>query len=693
MTQGGFRLGVDIGGTFTDLVLLSPAGSVVASGKLLSTSDDPAVGAIDGIRRVLEDAGVPAPAVGDIIHATTHASNTIVERTGARVALITTAGFRDILEFGREARYDLYDLALKPVVPLVPRHLRLEVGERLAADGSVLAPVDPAEVAWLAARLNDADVEAVAVCLLHGYRNGANERAVREALGAGGFTGGIVLSSEVCPEIREFERSSTTVANAYLTPRTSGYIGRLADGLGAAGIASPLHLMSSFGGRLTVAAALRRPVELLESGAAAGVLAATTVARQHGWPKVLSFEMGGTTAKAALILDGTPTLARSYEVARAARFKKGSGLPIQTSAIDLIEIGAGGGSIAQVNRLGLVQVGPDSAGSDPGPACYRRGSESPTVTDADLVLGYLNPRGLLDGDMPLDLAAARRAIAEQLAGPLAIAVETAAATIHEVVVETMARAARIHILEHGHDPREFHMIVCGGAGPVHAAAMAGELGIGEVLVLPHAGVAAALGLLEAPPVSIVARSSLSPAEAIAWDGVARLFEDMRQEALADLGGLAGDRARFALSCDMRYRGQGHEVNVPFLCPPFPGDASVRLIEAFTRAYHAKYRRTNPDARVEVVSWRLAAKGPVPNVAPPRLAPAPGRDRPGGMRRSCDNGRFVETPVHARASLGVEAYRRGPALVEERETTTVIPTGATFWVDRFGNLRIRLREGE
>lgn len=688
--HSGFRIGFDIGGTFTDLVLLSPTDSVLASAKVLTTNDDLATGAVFAIRSLLTRASIAPCDVSTLIHATTQTSNALIEHSGARLALLTTRGFRDILEFGREARYDLYDLFIKPVEPLVPRSLRFEVDERLAANGAVIEPLNEKKVRALVPHLLDLDVQAVTVCLLHSYRNPSHEHRVRDVLRSAGFSNEIVLSCETCPEIREFERMSTTVTNAYLAPTTSRYLRRLSDQLGATRLTAPLNLMSSAGGRLSVAVATRRPVELLESGAAAGVLASAVVARNVNWPKALSFEMGGTTAKVALIIDGEPALTRSYEVARMARFKKGSGIPIQSTAVDLIEVGAGGGSIAKVNRLGLIEVGPESAGSDPGPACYERHGLLPTVTDADLLLGYINPHGLLGGEMRLNIEAAREAMKRHIAALTGTDLAQAAAAVHNVVVEAMARAARIHILEHGHDPRHFRMIACGGAGPVHAAAVASKIGIQHLLILPNAGLGAAYGLLDAPPMAIKSRSSLMALDSIEWSMITQLFDELRREAVAELHGESLENLAFAFSCDMRYSGQGHEISVPFHCPPFEKDATKELSDAFLRSYAALYGRTNAGARVEVVSWRVEAKGRTGLGRPPQGSVAVANEAPSSFREAYFGGRFLRSPVHQRTELVCGRRMYGPALIEERETTTVVPEHAVFSVDEFGNLLIEMR---
>ena len=699
---GRLSVCVDIGGTFTDVVLMNGAGAVLASEKVLTTSGDLSSGAIEGVRRLLRGSGVGAETVGEVVHATTQTSNTVIERTGARTALVTTAGFRDILELGRESRYDVYDLFIELPAPLVPRRLRLEVDERLGADGRVARAPDPGRVRELACRLEAEGVEAVAVCLLHAYRNPVHEQAVRAALRDGGFEGPIVLSSDVCPEIREYERAATTVANAYVHPRISAYLRTFERRLHEEGVRGSLSLFSSYGGRLTPTAAERRPVEMLECGAAAGVLTAAATARQVGWPRALSFDMGGTTAKAAIVRDGRPRLTRSYEVARLARFMPGSGLPVTASAVDLIEIGAGGGSIAAVDALGLVTVGPQSAGSEPGPACYGRGGRRPTVADADLVLGYLGGGEAGGSGLRLDPALARAAIEREIAAPLGRSVEDAAMAVHDIVVEQMARAARLHAVAQGEDPRRLRIVAFGGAGPVHAAALGRRLGAPEVLVMPGAGVGAAVGLGLAPAVCVVARSRLCPVEEVDWPATETLIAEMHAEALRDMGLPETAAVEEAVSIDMRYRGQGYEVNVPFRGPPWERTSGAALDAAFAAAYREHYGRDNPGATAEIVSWRLelrsgTLKAPRTRIRPRARSPDAGAPAGGGgaapARRPVRfDERYLDTPVFRREALSPDERHPGPALVVERQTTTVVTPGARFGLDAFGNLRIDL-EGD
>ena len=690
--SGALSVCVDIGGTFTDAVLMNGAGAVLASEKVFTTSEDLSSGAIEGVRRLLRSTAVDPAAVGGVVHATTQTSNTVIERTGARTALVTTAGFRDILELGRESRYDVYDLFIELPAPLVPRRRRLEIDERLGADGRVERSPDLGSVRELARHLVEEGVEAVAVCLLHAYLNSVHERAVRDGIRDGGFEGPVVLSSDVCPEIREYERAATTVTNAYVYPRIAAYLRTFERRLREEGIGGSLSLFSSYGGRLTPAAAERRPVEMLECGAAAGVLTAAATAKQVGWPRALSFDMGGTTAKAAIVRDGRPRLARSYEVARLARFMPGSGLPVTASAVDLIEIGAGGGSVAAVDALGLVTVGPQSAGSEPGPACYGRGGRRPTVADADLVLGYLGGGEAGESDLRLDPALAREAIEREIAAPLGRSVEDAAMAIHDIVVEQMARAARLHAVAQGEDPRRLRIVAFGGAGPVHAAALGRRLGAPEVLVMPGAGVGAAVGLGLAPAVCVVARSRLCPVEDVDWPAAESLIAEMHAEALRDMGLPAAAAVEAAVSIDMRYRGQGYEVNVPFRGPPYGAGSGEALDAAFAGAYREHYGRDNPGA-AEIVSWRLEVRSGTLK-APRAPAAAAGAVAAGNGTASAHrpvrfDDRTVDTPVYRRERLAPEERHAGPALVVERQTTTVVTPGARFGIDAFGNLRIDL----
>ena len=693
---GMLTICVDVGGTFTDLVLADSSGALLATEKVLTTPSALATGAMHGIKQLLKRGDVEPGVVSMVIHATTQTSNTLIERSGARTALITTAGFRDILELARESRYDVYDLFIKLPVPLIPRNRRFEVVERVAADGQIYHPLDADVLRGLARQLTADNIESVAVCLLHAYRNPEHEQTVRATFRDAGFDGAIVLSSDVCPEIREYERSTTTAANAYLYPRMAAYLRDFEIRLRDEGILAPLRLFSSYGGRMTPAAAQRRPVEMLECGAAAGVLVAAATARQLQWDLAMSFDMGGTTAKAAVIKAGRPQLASSYEVARLARFTPGSGLPIAASAVDVIEIGAGGGSIVALDQMGLITVGPESASSEPGPACYGRGGLRPTVADADLVLGYLDPNNFAADALTLDADAARFAIERAIATPLSRSVEDAAAAIHEIVVEQMSRAARLHAVALGYDPRKLRIIAFGGAGPMHACAVAARLGAPEVVVILDAGVGAAVGLALAPTVCAVARSRLCPLHEINWPEIEALIADMQSEVLADID-VAETTAdmEWLVSCDMRYRGQGYEINIPFWLPPYGLDTSDDLNKAFSDTYRERYGRDNPGVASEIVSWRLEARSGGLFAPKPSLFTAPVAD----IRKATVKTRqvrfereFVEVPVYQRNVLEAGTAKSGPALVVEPNTTTVITPGTSFSVDDYGNLRILMQGG-
>src|SRR5262245_31094459 len=494
----GYVLGVDIGGTFTDFVLIDEASGQVMTGKVLTRTDDLAAGVLDGVRELLARHRIAGSAVRKVVHGTTLATNALIERRGARTALVVTRGFRDILELARESRYDIFDIDLRVPPPLVPRRHVFEISERLAADGSVVQPLAIGEVGGIVEAIAAENIRAVAVCLLHSFRNPDHERALAAALHAKAPDLAVSLSSDVMPDLREYERASTAVANAYVQPVVRSYLDRLAEGLRAAGIAADLMLIGSDAGTSSRDAALRYPVRLVESGPAGGALAASFLGRRAGEPDVIAFDVGGTTAKVCIIDGGVPERADQFEVARVHRFAKGSGLPLKVPVIEMIEIGAGGGSIARVDELGLLRVGPDSAAANPGPACYELGGELPTVTDADLVLGYLDADFFLGGRMPLSRDRAAEAIRRHVAEPLRISPTRAAWGIHAVVNDNMARAARVHCLERGKDSRDYVLLAYGGAGPVHAAQVAAALGMRRVMYPLRAGVMSALGFLAAP---------------------------------------------------------------------------------------------------------------------------------------------------------------------------------------------------
>ncbi|MGW4519715.1 hydantoinase/oxoprolinase family protein [Amycolatopsis sp. NPDC004378] len=659
------RIGVDIGGTFTDLCAVDDTG-IVAVGKVLTTHDEPARAVEEGLAALLAEAGHD---VGQVVHGTTLVTNALIERKGSRTALLATAGFRDVLEMRREHRYELYDLNLELPAPLVPRHLRFDVPERILADGSVHIGLDEAYVARLGRELAARGIEAVAVCFLHSFTNPAHERRVAGILAEVAPSLRVALSSEVVPEIREFERASTTVANVYVQDLTERYLRDLEHRLRRLGITGAPHIMLSNGGLATVDTAARHPIRILESGPAGGALAAAAI----GPADLLAFDMGGTTAKLCLIAGGAPLVTHQFEVDRKYRLLPGSGLPVQVPVTDMIEIGVGGGSIARIDALGLLTVGPDSAGSEPGPVCYGRGGTEPTVTDADLVLGYLDPGYFLGGGMDLDADAARAVLREKIADPLGLSVEEAAWGIHTSVNEDMANAARVHAVERGQDPAKLPMYTFGGAGPVHGVGVARALGAPSVVAPPAAGVLSAAGFLTAPLAFDFVRSARAAVHELAWEQVDALFAEMEAEGAALLAKSGVDDVTHRRIAEMRYAGQGYEIRVPVHGGRWP----ETLIDEFTRTYRTLYRRTGPEVGVEVLNWRVVSSGPAPEVTLRLNSQVTGGDARKGTRKAYfpSTGGFVDTAVFDRYRLEAGARIDGPAIVEERESTVVVPPGA------------------
>ncbi len=694
----GNILSVDIGGTFTDLVLCRERTGRISVAKVLTTDPDPSAGVLNGIRQLLAG-GAGAEEIGRLIHGTTLITNALIERKGALTGLLTTEGFRDVLEIGREGRYDIYDLFLQLPEPLAERRLRLEVAERLKSSGEVMTPLDEEALRRACAVLREAGVEAVAVAFLHSYANPDHER--RAAAIAREELPGIALSlsHEVAPELREYERTSTAVANAYVQPMASAYLANLERGLRAdCGIEAPLHIMLSNGGTCAAETAARFPVRLVESGPSGGVLAAIHAGRQSGFERVLAFDMGGTTAKACLSRDGELPVTTESEVARVYRFKKGSGLPLLVPVLDMIEIGAGGGSLARINELGLPQVGPESAGSEPGPACYGRGGSEPTVTDADLVLGMLNPAFFLGGRMELDACAAETAVLS-LADGLGQDLVAAARGIHQLVNENMANAARVHGAERGIDLRGFAMVATGGAGPVHACGVAERLGIDTVVVPGAAGVGSAVGLMLAPISFDFARSYVTRLEEVDIGRLRGLFEEMEQEGrriVAEAGVAPDAEVQVERTADLRYVGQGHEIRVPVCSGGLDEAAMDRLQADFDQEYIRLYGRTCEGVDVQCMHWRTTVSGPRPALGGLH------QDRPAGPGSAEKGARRVrfekpgnhagDTPVYDRYVLSAGFGAPGPAIVEEAESTTVVPPGWGLEVDGASNLVVRRELG-
>jgi N-methylhydantoinase A len=688
---GGFRVGCDIGGTFTDFVLIETATGDVRTAKRLTTPDDPSRAMLAGLSELAGATRGSAGAAERLAHATTLVANAVIERKGARTALLCTAGFRDVLELRRYVRVTTYEMFADPPTPLVPRRLRLPVGERTRADGSVLRPVDPDEIRRIAGTLRADNVESVAICFLHAFTNPANERTAGELL-AGLVPGlAISLSSDVLPQIKEYERSSTTVINAYVKPLTVGYLGRLEQGLAREGFAAPLQIMLSNGGIGSAHTAAEFPVRLVESGPVAGAVVAQRFARMLGLPEVLAYDMGGTTAKACLIRDGVLPLTDEVEVARSRRFTKSSGFPVAVPAVSMIEIGAGGGSIARVNALGIVQVGPDSAGAAPGPACYGLGGTEPTVSDADLVLGYLNPDRFAGGTMRLDRAAAERAIETKIVKPVGLATAAAAWTIHDVVNETMAAAVRIHVSERGGDPSRPALVAFGGAGPVHVCNLAAKLRIGRILVPLRAGVLSALGLLLAPAAYDVARTWKVPLKGADFRALAEEVAAIRREIAARLAEVEVGAPAFEVTLGLGYAGQSYHVPVSVDVARLATLTTEDLLADFAAAYREKYGHYYDDVPVELVNVHVTGTAGADSHALHEIA-ADGGDAAAalcGTREaySALQRDFATFAVYRRDLLRPGMRFDGPSLIEEDSATTVVDVGARVTVDGYGSLDI------
>jgi len=687
------KLGIDIGGTFTDLVLLDEDSGALQFGKTLTTPSDPTDGIVQGVQKVLDQAGVKPQAVTAVVHGTTLVTNAVIERTGARTGLLTTAGFEDVLEIGRELRYDIYDLFLERPDPLVPRKLRVGVEERIGADGSVVTPLNRDQLAGAVEQLVAEGVESVAVCYLHAFANPVHEQATVGFLEEHYPELTVSCSSNVMPEIREYERASATTMNAYVQPQTEAYLERLEARLAGVGIEGVLHIMLSSGRLTTVEGAQATPIRLLESGPAGGTRAGVFWGRQGGHEDLLCFDMGGTTAKASLVHDHEPEITNEFEAARERRFRKGSGLPVRIPVIDMIEIGAGGGSIAHVDTLGLLDVGPESAGSDPGPACYDRGGTKPAVTDADLLLGYLNPDYFLGGEMALDREAAERAVRTHIAEPLGLSVEEAALGIHRVVNENMASAAREHVLEKGQDPRRYAMMAFGGAGPVHAFQVARLLGAQTVVVPVGAGVTSALGFLTTPVATERTQSHVQRLERMDWGAVNDALAAMEQEGRAFLRRADVPKGEIEVErrADMRYGGQGHEITVSLPDGRLSTGTVSQIVENFEAAYRTRYGRLVEDAPIESVTWRVLVKEPpqAPTLRPTARATDAEARKGARQVRFPERDEAVECPVYDRYALAPDTRIDGPAIVEERESTVVAGPGSTVTVDPYRNLVVDL----
>ena len=685
------RVGIDVGGTFTDFVLVDEKRNLIFTGKRLTTPDNPSVAITEGLERLVDESNTEVPTLDAIVHGTTLVANTIIERKGARIGLITTKGFRDSLEMGREIRYDLYDLFFDKPEPLVPRYLRLEIDERIDASGNVLRSMDDEALKSVAQRLADEGVEAIAICFMHAYANDAHERRAKKLLKATFPDLPITTSTEVAPEIREYERANTACANAYVLPLMQRYLGDLSNKLAELGLQQSLYLMQSGGGIASVERGREAPVHLIESGPAAGATAGAFYGRLTETEHIISFDMGGTTAKMCLIEGYEPEHTHEFEAGRVRRFKKGSGLPLKVPVIDLIEIGAGGGSLARVDNMGLLKVGPDSAGSDPGPVCYGLGGTQPAVTDADLLLGYLSPDYFLGGEMDLDLTSVEQAVEATLCGSTGLSVTEIAAGIHSIVNENMATATRMYIAEKGRDPRRYALIASGGAGPVHAYGMAKLLKIGRVICPLGAGVLSALGFLVAAPGTDAVRSYVSRLDTIDWDRLNRLFNEMQDEAMTQIreAGATPESVTMRRRADMRYSGQGFEIDVSIPDGDLSSASGEVIRQAFLDRYQQLFGRQITDLPMEALTWRVYASGPTPNVelnfVGQKIDDAPANK---GERDVY----FPETgysacKIYNRYALKPGDVFRGPAVIEERESTAVAGPDTTVTIDKYLNLII------
>ena len=687
MSEAAPRLAIDIGGTFTDVVLAADGKRF--STKVLTTHAAPAEGALEGLDRVLAEAGKAAAEVSLVLHGTTLATNALIERRGAALALVTTAGHRDALEMAYENRFEQYDVNIDRPAPLVPRKLRFTVPERLNGKGEVLVPLDEQAVNSLVPVLREEGVESVAVGLLHAYANPVHERRIGTILAERLPQLSITLAAEACPEIREFERLSTACANAYVKPLMARYLKRLAAALAQRGCRCPFLLMTSGGGLTDIHTAARFPIRLVESGPAGGAILASRIAADLQLDQVLSFDMGGTTAKICLIDGHAPQVSRAFEVDRSYRFKKGSGLPLRVPVIEMVEIGAGGGSIAAVDKLGRVRAGPESAGSEPGPACYGRGGGKATVTDADAVMGRLDARRFAGGALRLDAKAAADAVERHVAQPLKADVLTAAYGIGAVVDENMAAAARAHAAEWGKSPTGRTLIAYGGAAPLHAAALADKIGIDCIVVPQGAGVGAALGFLAAPVSYEVVRSRFMPLSSFNPALIEDVMREMREEARGVVAGATAEALVESRRAWMRYAGQGFEIAVNLTAEAQRDGASLRA--AFEAAYRQLYGRAIPGLDAEALSWTLTLSAPPPPLPPQAPAAAADPSPEPAALYDAAAGSLAPARRFVRSSLPAGAQVYGPALVVEAQTTTVVPAGFLATVSTTGDIVMR-REG-
>ncbi|MFH1976059.1 MAG: hydantoinase/oxoprolinase family protein [Pseudomonadota bacterium] len=694
MEQETYRLGCDIGGTFTDFVLVNNKTGEFFTNKCLTTPSDPSDAVEQGIRELAELKPGFMNDVEEVIHGTTLVINAIIERKGAKTGLITTKGFRDVLELGREIRYDAYDIFSEYPEPIVPRALRMEVDERITADSRVLKDVDEKEVRVVLEKLKAAGIESLAVCFINSYENPVNEKKIKAIIEKEAPDLFLSTSFEVLPQIREYERTCTTAVNAYVKPITYRYLEKLTTRLQSIGFTGKLFIMLSSGGITSVETAREFPVRIIESGPTAAVIASQYYGKMFNIKDMFCFDMGGTTAKSCLIQKGHAGLVSTFEVGRVQRFKKGSGLPIQVPVVDLMEIGAGGGSIAKISKLGLLGVGPESSGADPGPACYKLGGENPTVTDADLVLGYLDPDFFLGGTMALDIELSKKAIEEKIARPLGTTMVEAAFGIHDLINETMAAAAKTHIAEKGGNPNVVTMSAFGGAGPVHAYGLARKIGASSILVPPLAGVGSALGFFTAPVAFDLSRSHRVALDDADFNEIETLFNELEKESAHILEDAArGKKIMYERTLLMRFVGQGAETDLVVEAKAFHTFSKTHIRDLFDEEYKRLYGRTYHETPVEFVTFKVRASLPKRPFSIPKLSNKTRdiKDCVKGKRPafSIIQKEYIPFTVYDRSKLFPDATISGPAIIEERESTIVLGEDANARVDEFGFIWIQL----
>jgi N-methylhydantoinase A/oxoprolinase/acetone carboxylase beta subunit len=696
MPEKNYRLGCDIGGTFTDFVLLNDQTGEIKTGKCLTTPQDPSDAVEEGMR-VLE-ATTPdfVAKLDELIHGTTLVINAIIERKGARTGLITTMGFRDVLEIGREMRYAPYDVFAEFPKPLIPRRYRIEVNERVRSDGTVIKALDPEEARQAVRALLAMGVESIAVCLINSFENPTHELMLEEIIAREAPAASVSISYRVLPQIKEYERTSTTVTNAYVKPLTGRYLSKLSDRLGSVGFKGKLFIMLSSGGVTSVETAAEFPVRIIESGPTAAVIAGQYYGKHFNISEMFCFDMGGTTAKSCLIQKGIAGVVPTFEVGRVQRFMKGSGLTIQVPVVDLMEIGAGGGSIAKVSKMGTLQVGPESSGAAPGPICYGRGGSDPCVTDADLLLGYLDPDYFLGGEMKLDKEGARRGVEEKVAKPLGVSFLQAIWGIHDLINETMAAAAKTHIAEKGGNPKIVTIAAFGGAGPVHAYGLAKKLGSPRLLVPPNAGVGSALGFFTAPRAFDLLRSHKVSLSKAAFDEIEHIFRELEAEAAKILKKEAAHEViRYERSLDMRFVGQGSEVNVPVPQGDFTQFKKAEVRRFFDDVYEKLYGRTYPESEAEFINFKVRATLPERLLQLPKLNSRKTRSVDAAVKGerlaySPVAREFIPYTVYDRYRLFPTAQFSGPAIIEEKESTLILGEDAHVSTDEFGFLWLDLK---